>query len=81
MENDGEEEKSIEAEISLSIINMCNIVCLSKKGRALHAQILKITYSSYSSCFVYLANSLVNFYAKCVHLQRAKLVFDHGIAS
>ncbi|EEF52807.1 pentatricopeptide repeat-containing protein At2g33680 [Ricinus communis] len=44
-----------------------------QKGRALHAQIIKLASSS--SC-IYLANSLINFYAKCCHLPKAKLVFD-----
>lgn len=43
-----------------------------QKGRTLHAQIIK---TASSSC-VYLANNLVNLYAKCDHLVEAKLVFD-----
>ncbi|KAL5778302.1 hypothetical protein ACOSP7_011228 [Xanthoceras sorbifolium] len=43
------------------------------RGRALHAQIIK---TSKFSC-VYLENSLVNFYAKCGHLNKAKLVFEN----
>ncbi|GMN38438.1 hypothetical protein TIFTF001_007659 [Ficus carica] len=45
-----------------------------KKGKAVHARILK---SGRSSC-VYLANSLVNLYAKCGDLRRAELVFDNS---
>lgn len=44
-----------------------------QKGRALHALIIK---SASRSC-IFLANSLVNFYAKCGHLSKAKLVFDN----
>ncbi|OAY51983.1 pentatricopeptide repeat-containing protein At2g33680-like [Manihot esculenta] len=44
-----------------------------QKGQALHAQIIKDTSSS--SC-IYLANGLVNFYAKCGHLPKAKLIFQ-----
>ncbi|XP_065848197.1 pentatricopeptide repeat-containing protein At2g33680-like [Euphorbia lathyris] len=44
-----------------------------EKGRAVHAQIIKLASSS--SC-IYIANSLVNFYAKCGHLTKARLVFD-----
>ncbi|KAL6987159.1 hypothetical protein U1Q18_012914 [Sarracenia purpurea var. burkii] len=43
-----------------------------QEGRALHAQIIQ---TGSSSC-VYIANSLVNFYAKCGHLAEAKLVFE-----
>ncbi|KDP36856.1 hypothetical protein JCGZ_08147 [Jatropha curcas] len=43
-----------------------------QRGRALHGQIIK---SASSSC-IYLANSLVNFYAKCGNLPKAKLVFE-----
>ncbi|RVX15825.1 Pentatricopeptide repeat-containing protein [Vitis vinifera] len=42
-----------------------------QKGKALHAQIIK----SSSSC-VYIANSLVNLYAKCQRLREAKFVFE-----
>ncbi|XP_065880289.1 pentatricopeptide repeat-containing protein At2g33680-like [Euphorbia lathyris] len=44
-----------------------------EKGRAVHAQIIKLASSS--SC-IYIANSLVNFYAKCGHLTKARLVFE-----
>ncbi|KAI4335573.1 hypothetical protein L6164_014209 [Bauhinia variegata] len=44
-----------------------------RTGRCLHAQIIK---SGSFSC-IYLANSLVNFYAKCGHLVKAKIVFDN----
>ncbi|PQM33915.1 pentatricopeptide repeat-containing protein [Prunus yedoensis var. nudiflora] len=43
-----------------------------QKGKALHAQIIK---TGPSSC-VYIANSLVNLYAKCGDLPKAKLVFE-----
>ncbi|XP_052191059.1 pentatricopeptide repeat-containing protein At2g33680 isoform X1 [Diospyros lotus] len=43
-----------------------------RKGRALHAH---ITQAGSSSC-IYIANSLVNLYAKCKHLADAKLVFE-----
>ncbi|KAF7806514.1 pentatricopeptide repeat-containing protein [Senna tora] len=43
-----------------------------QKGRALHAQIIK---SASHSC-IFLANSLVNFYAKCGHLPKAHIAFD-----
>ncbi|KAG7971556.1 hypothetical protein I3843_07G140300 [Carya illinoinensis] len=43
-----------------------------QKGKALHAQIIK---TDSSSC-IYLANSVVNFYAKCGHLDKARLVFE-----
>ncbi|KAE8057326.1 hypothetical protein FH972_014027 [Carpinus fangiana] len=43
-----------------------------RKGKALHAQIVKTA----SSTCVYLANSLINFYAKCGHLVKARLVFE-----
>ncbi|XP_050222166.1 pentatricopeptide repeat-containing protein At2g33680 isoform X2 [Mercurialis annua] len=42
------------------------------EGRALHAQIIK---TSSTTC-IYLANCVVNFYAKCGCLSKAKLVFD-----
>ncbi|CAN0847785.1 Pentatricopeptide repeat-containing protein At2g33680 [Linum grandiflorum] len=45
------------------------------KGKSVHAQIVKNSNAPYSC--VYTANSLVNFYAKCGHLAKAKLVFDH----
>lgn len=52
------------------------IQCTQKKnifkGRSLHAEIIK---SGSFSC-VYLANSLVNFYAKCGRLNEAELVFE-----
>ncbi|KAJ8762310.1 hypothetical protein K2173_007467 [Erythroxylum novogranatense] len=44
-----------------------------QKGKALHAQIIRV---GCSSC-IYLANSLVNLYAKCGNLAKAKLVFDN----
>lgn len=44
-----------------------------QKGKALHAQIIKSTSSS--SC-VYIANSLLNLYAKCQRLREAKFVFE-----
>ncbi|KAK4257533.1 hypothetical protein QN277_007107 [Acacia crassicarpa] len=44
-----------------------------KKGRALHARIIK----SVSPSCIYLENNLVNFYAKCGHLPMAKVVFDN----
>jgi pentatricopeptide repeat protein len=43
-----------------------------RKGKALHAQIIKTA----SSTCVYLANSLINFYAKCGHLVKATFVFE-----
>lgn len=43
-----------------------------RNGKALHAQILK----SASTC-VYLANSLVNLYAKCGYLDKAGIVFEN----
>lgn len=43
-----------------------------QKGKALHAQIIK---TGPNSC-VHIANSLVNFYAKCGDLPKAKLVFE-----
>ncbi|XAR48800.1 hypothetical protein NMG60_11031747 [Bertholletia excelsa] len=43
-----------------------------EEGQALHAKIIQ---TGSSSC-IYLANSLVNFYAKCHHLVEAKLVFE-----
>ncbi|XP_048320484.2 pentatricopeptide repeat-containing protein At2g33680 [Ziziphus jujuba] len=43
------------------------------KGKALHAQIIK---TSLFSC-IYIANSLVNLYAKCGNLFKAKLVFEN----
>ncbi|XP_028754037.1 pentatricopeptide repeat-containing protein At2g33680-like [Neltuma alba] len=43
------------------------------KGRALHARIIK----SVSPSCIFLENSLVNFYAKCGHLPKAKVVFDN----
>ncbi|KAK3231933.1 hypothetical protein Dsin_003814 [Dipteronia sinensis] len=43
------------------------------RGRVLHARIIR---TSKFSC-VYLANSLVNLYAKCGHLNKAKLVFEN----
>ena len=43
-----------------------------QKGKTLHAQIIK---SDSSSC-VYIANSLVNLYAKCQRLREAKFVFE-----
>ncbi|KAF3967930.1 hypothetical protein CMV_008129 [Castanea mollissima] len=43
-----------------------------RNGKALHAQILK----SASTC-LYLANSLVNLYAKCGNLDKARLVFEN----
>nr|POE59725.1 pentatricopeptide repeat-containing protein [Quercus suber] len=43
-----------------------------RNGKALHAQILK----SASTC-VYLANNLVNLYAKCGNLDKARLVFEN----
>ncbi|KAK7362645.1 hypothetical protein VNO77_04763 [Canavalia gladiata] len=42
-------------------------------GRTLHACILKNASLSNN---IYLANSLLNLYAKCGHLSKAKLVFD-----
>ncbi|KAF3446855.1 hypothetical protein FNV43_RR12035 [Rhamnella rubrinervis] len=42
------------------------------KGKALHARIIK---TGPSSC-IYIANSLVNFYAKCGYLLKANLVFE-----
>ncbi|XP_044509926.1 pentatricopeptide repeat-containing protein At2g33680-like [Mangifera indica] len=44
-----------------------------REGRALHAQIIK---ANKSSC-TFLANSLVNFYAKCGQLTKANLVFEY----
>ncbi|WCJ25843.1 Tetratricopeptide repeat (TPR)-like superfamily protein [Euphorbia peplus] len=44
-----------------------------QKGKALHAQIIKLT--SLSSC-IYTSNTLINFYAKCGHLTKANLVFN-----
>lgn len=43
-----------------------------QKGKALHAQIIK---TGPNSC-VHIANSLVNFYAKCGDLPKAKLIFE-----
>ncbi|KAK9286171.1 hypothetical protein L1049_014554 [Liquidambar formosana] len=43
-----------------------------QRGRILHAHIIE---TASSSC-IYLANSLVNFYAKCGHLLEARLVFE-----
>ncbi|XP_042504394.1 pentatricopeptide repeat-containing protein At2g33680 [Macadamia integrifolia] len=43
-----------------------------RKGRALHAQILKTGLGS----DIFLANSLVNLYAKCGHLVEAKVEFE-----
>lgn len=43
------------------------------KGRALHARIVK---NVWPSC-IYLENNLVNFYAKCGHLHKAKVVFEN----
>lgn len=43
-----------------------------QKGKALHARIIKST----SSYCVYIANSLINFYAKCQRLPEAKSVFE-----
>ncbi|XVE56233.1 hypothetical protein DITRI_Ditri03aG0221700 [Diplodiscus trichospermus] len=43
------------------------------RGRAVHARIVR---TGSSSC-IYLSNSLVNFYAKCGDLSRAKLVFEN----
>lgn len=45
------------------------------KGQALHAQIIKTIAPS----SVFLENNLVNFYAKCGLLNKAKLVFDNII--
>lgn len=42
------------------------------KGRALHAQIIR---TGSSSC-IFIANSVVNLYAKCGDLHRAQLVFE-----
>lgn len=42
------------------------------KGRAVHAQVIK---TRKFSC-VFLANSLVNFYAKCGRLNKARIVFE-----
>ncbi|GMY39392.1 pentatricopeptide repeat-containing protein At2g33680 [Fagus crenata] len=47
-----------------------------RTGKALHAQILKATSSSSSTC-IYLTNSLVNLYAKCGNLVKARIVFDN----
>ncbi|GMY10863.1 pentatricopeptide repeat-containing protein At2g33680 [Fagus crenata] len=46
-----------------------------RTGKAIHAQILKATSSS-STC-IYLTNSLVNLYAKCGNLVKARIVFDN----
>uniref|UniRef100_A0A9I9D0H3 Pentatricopeptide repeat-containing protein n=1 Tax=Cucumis melo TaxID=3656 RepID=A0A9I9D0H3_CUCME len=43
-----------------------------QKGKAIHAQLLRTG----SCCSVYLTNSLVNLYAKCGSLLKAKLVFE-----
>ncbi|XWS24560.1 hypothetical protein CRYUN_Cryun28dG0113100 [Craigia yunnanensis] len=43
------------------------------RGRAVHARIVQ---TGSSSC-VYLSNSLINFYAKCGDLSRAKRVFEN----
>ncbi|EOY01069.1 hypothetical protein QUC31_013965 [Theobroma cacao] len=44
------------------------------RGRAVHARIIR---SGGSSSCVYLSNSLVNFYAKCGDLSKAKCVFEN----
>ncbi|CAN1315327.1 Pentatricopeptide repeat-containing protein At2g33680 [Linum perenne] len=44
------------------------------RGKSVHAQIVKNGDAAYSC--VYTANSLVNLYAKCGHLAKAKLLFD-----
>ena len=43
------------------------------KGKALHARIIR---NGRASC-IYIANGLVNFYAKCGDLLRARIVFDN----
>ncbi|XP_022144247.1 pentatricopeptide repeat-containing protein At2g33680 [Momordica charantia] len=54
-----------------SLLQYTNLKDL-QKGKAIHAQLLRT--GSFSS--VYLANSLVNLYAKCGSLVKAKLIFE-----
>ncbi|XP_062110205.1 pentatricopeptide repeat-containing protein At2g33680 [Humulus lupulus] len=44
------------------------------KGKALHARLIRNGQASYC---LYIANCLVNLYAKCGDLLKARLVFDH----